>query len=272
MSKTHFPPGKVRCEGIQQCNLHGLGILITRPKEQAQPLYDAIKNHSGKPILFPTIEITSPPNPSLYKQQLQNAADYDDLIFISPNAVSFSIADIAINHQQIFAIGGATAKMLQQHHIPHHIPTGKNADSENLLESPLLGDMQGRHVLIIRGNGGRALLGDTLTNRGAIVDYAEVYQRHCPDVDAASLLQIWTQEIDTVIATSNAIIDNLLSLCSSKEIVLQTPIVVINQRMQQHAQECGFQNTYVSNGVSETELLQALCRIPWIIENKGERS
>ena len=245
----------------QQCNLHGLGVLITRPRHQAQPLFDAIKSNSGKPVLFPTIEITSPSNPDLCKTQLQKAAEYDDLIFISPNAVQFAIADIAIDHQRIFAIGGATANILQQHHIPHSLPAGEKADSETLLASPLLGDMQGRRVLIIRGNGGRALLGDTLIKRGALVDYAEVYQRRCPDVDTTSLLQKWPQEIDVVIVTSNAIIDNLLHLCSNNPLVLKTPLVVISQRMRKHAQERGFRKIQIATGAAETELVDTLCQL-----------
>ena len=244
----------------QQCNLHCLGVLITRPRHQSQPLFDAIINSGGKPVLFPTIEITSPSNPDLCKTQLQKAAEYDDLIFISPNAVKYAIAEIAIDHQRVFAIGGATANILKQHHIPHYLPTGEKADSESLLASTLLGDMQGRRVLIIRGNGGRALLGDTLTNRGALVDYAEVYQRRCPDVDTTSLLQKWPQEIDVVIVTSNAIIDNLLHLCGNHPLVLKTPLVVISQRMLKHAQERGFQQIQIAAGAAETELLHTLCQ------------
>ena len=244
----------------QRCNLHGLGVLITRPRHQAQPLYDAIRNNGGKPVLFPAIEITSSPKADVCKQQLENAANYDDLIFISPNAVRYAIADIAIDHQRIFAIGDATAKMLQQHHIPYYLPAGVKADSENLLASPLLEDMQRRKVLIIRGNGGRSLLGDTLIQRGALVDYAEVYQRRRPDIDAASLLQKWPQEIDAIIVTSNAIVDNLLHLCRNHPVVLKTPLVVISQRMRKHAQEHGFQQIQVATGAAETELLHTLCQ------------
>jgi len=259
MTRLPLPPGEGRGEGIQQCNLHGLGVLITRPPHQALPLYEAIKSNSGKPVLFPTVEITSPPDPALYKQQLENAANYDDLIFISPNAVTYAIADIAITRQRIFAIGGTTANILQQYHVQPLLPTGAKADSESLLASPLLGDMQGRRVLIIRGNGGRALLGDTLIKRGALVDYAEVYQRRCPDIDASLLLQKWPQEIDAVIVTSNAIIDNLLHLCHNNPVVLKTPLVVISQRMLKHAQERGFQQIQVAAGAAEPELLDTLC-------------
>jgi len=243
----------------QQCNLDGLGVLVTRPQHQAQPLFDAIRSSGGEPVLFPAIEISPPADPALCKQQLEHATNYDDLIFVSPNAVRYAANNIAIDHQRIFAIGGATAKMLQQQHIPHYLPSGGKADSENLLASPLLGNMQGRKVLIIRGNGGRALLGDALIKRGAIIDYAEAYQRRRPDVDATSLLQNWPQEIEAVIVTSNTITDNLLHLCGNNPVVRQTPLVVISQRMYKHAQQRGFQKIYIAGGAAEPEIVHTLC-------------
>jgi uroporphyrinogen-III synthase len=253
-----LPPGEGWSEGIPGGNLHGLGVLITRPRHQAQPLYDAIQQCGGKPILFPTIEIAPPDNPELCKQQLKNATAYDDLIFISPNAVTYAIDDISIDQQRIFAIGAATGELLQQRNLKPHLPSGDKTDSENLLASPQLNEMHWRRVLIIRGNGGRALLGDTLKQRGALVDFAEVYQRRCPDVDATSLLQKWSEEIGIVITTSNAIIDNLIHLCRNDPLVLQTPLIVISQRMLKHANQLGFQHVYCARGTQETVILSAL--------------
>lgn len=245
---------------MKTCNLHGLGVLITRPRQQALPLCDAIEDHGGHAILFPTIEITSTPETAPGKLPLKNATDYDDLVFVSPNAVRFAMPELAVAQQRVFAIGSGTASMLLQHGIQSHHPVGEKADSESLLDSPLLADMQGRKVLIVRGDGGRPLLGDTLKKRGAAVDYAEVYERRCPDVDAAPLLQIWREEIDVVIATSNAIVDNLLRLCRHDPVITQTPLIVISRRMHGHALKTGFTRVHVAQGASTEDLLDSLCQ------------
>jgi uroporphyrinogen-III synthase len=244
---------------MKTCNLHGLGVLITRPRQQALPLRDAIEHHGGHAILFPAIEIVPTPEAAAGRQPLKSAEDYDDLVFVSPNAVRYAMPELAIAQQRVFAIGSGTAGMLRQHGIHSHQPVGEKSDSESLLESPLLAEMQGRKVLIVRGDGGRPLLGDTLSKRGARVDYAEVYERRCPDVEAAPLLHTWTARIEVVIATSNAVIDNLLHLCRNEPVVTATPLIVISQRMREHAEQLGFHQVAVAAGAGNSQLVAVLC-------------
>ncbi|MGD8957651.1 MAG: uroporphyrinogen-III synthase, partial [Chromatiaceae bacterium] len=136
-------------------------------------------------------------------------------------------------------------------------------DSEGLLALPGMQDMQGRSVLILRGNGGREHLADTLRQRGAEVVQVEVYRRQTPqrNAAAASLVQNWEQLVDVVLASSNAILDNLFTMLGETGApkLCKTPLVVVSQRMAAHAVERGCEMVDVANSARDEDVLVALC-------------
>ncbi|OOZ42255.1 uroporphyrinogen-III synthase [Solemya elarraichensis gill symbiont] len=243
--------------GSPRCQLKQLRVLVTRPEHQAAPLLEALRAHGAEPLAFPTIEITAAPDAAV---SLKDAGHYDDLIFVSANAATFSLDHFTPGKQRVIAIGAATRKALDARGVTVNLSPREQADSEHLLEHPDMQQMQGRRVLIIRGDSGRELLAQSLLERGAKVDYAEVYWRRIPsDADCSMLRQKWPQKVDVITATSNIIINNLLELCGNQESILKTPIVVISKRCSTHAHACGFQKVIESRGASVEAIITALC-------------
>ena len=73
-------------------------------------------------------------------------------------------------HLKMAAVGKGTADTLKHYGASEVlIPTGQ-FDSEALLKQEELQNIAGKRIVIFRGNGGRQLLGDILTQRGAILD------------------------------------------------------------------------------------------------------
>ncbi|NJN48290.1 MAG: uroporphyrinogen-III synthase, partial [Candidatus Competibacteraceae bacterium] len=113
--------------------------------------------------------------------------------------------------------------------------------------------------------GGRDLLGDTLRQRGACLDYAEVYQRNLPTVTPDDLLQSWQHgEIQAVIITSNESLHNLFALVGTvgQQWLLDTPLIVISKRAQRLAQELGFrQPPRLAEEASDEAIVRALLQM-----------
>ena len=150
--------------------LAGVGVLVTRPREQAAELTAAIESHGGTALLLPVMEIV----PCDASRVARTLPDPDITVFVSVNAVGHGIGHAA---GRIAAVGPATAAALEAAGRKVDIVPAAGFDSEHLLAEPELTDVTGRTIRIIRGQRGRELLAEKLRERGARVDYLPVYDR-----------------------------------------------------------------------------------------------
>jgi uroporphyrinogen-III synthase len=246
------------------CDLGGRGVLVTRPAAQAEGLCRLIEAAGGRAIPFPTIAIVPVADPEPAHARL--AEDWDLLIFVSRNAVEQALP-LCPNGRlpalgRLAAVGAATARALSEAgRAPDLVPAGRY-DSESLLAQPALADVAGWRVLIVRGEGGRTLLADTLSARGAEVAYAEVYRRALPEADAAALVASWSQAVQLVIATSGEVLDNLLALVgeAGRPALVATPLVVVSERTAAAAREQGFRRVELAERADDEAVVAALCR------------
>jgi uroporphyrinogen-III synthase len=248
-----------------ECNLAGIGVLVTRPESQATALCESITDHGGHAILLPALAIDGPAQPKVAMAVLERVSSFALVIFISPNAVRYGLQLLAQrglpNGIEVAAVGLGTARALESHGITPSILPSQRFDSEALLELPELQQLAGDRVLIIRGNGGRPLLGDTLQQRGATVEYAEVYRRECPDTDISPLLKSWTDKVQIITATSSEILENLLRIAGEPggKLLRSTPLVVISERMRQHASKLGWGEIILAERAGDEAIIEAVC-------------
>lgn len=244
--------------------LAGRGVLVTRPAGQAEPLCRLIEAAGGRAIRFPTIAIEPTQDP---EATARFAESWDLLYFVSPNAVEQALALVADGTwplvTQVAAVGRGTARALEAAgRAPDLVPNDRY-ESEALLEMPELADMRGRRVLIVRGEGGRGLFAQTMTERGAEVQFAEVYRRVRPAVEVAPVLARWADEVDAVMATSDEVLLNLVAMLgqAGRAQLLATPLVVIAERTAQTARELGFATIRVAERAADEAIVQALCEL-----------
>lgn len=167
--------------------LRGAGVLVTRPRRQAEGLVEAIEAAGGVAVRFPVIEARPRPLADVVADAGRLRVP-DIAIFVSGNAVRFGLR--FAGDARIAVVGPATAAAVEAERRSVDIRSPEGYNSEALLATPELRDVTGKVVRIIRGNGGRELLARALTERGAIVEYLEVYSRERPVHDGADVAQL----------------------------------------------------------------------------------
>ncbi|USF87571.1 uroporphyrinogen-III synthase [Candidatus Endoriftia persephonae] len=261
-------------ESDSACDLQGVGVLVTRAAHQAEPLCRAIEAHGGRVVRFPALAVEPAGGTAELRASLAVLQQGALLVFVSPNAVEYGLKLLPRDKPavQLAAVGRATAKALEQAGWPVDILPQSGFDSEGLLASEALQQVAGRQVLIFRGEGGRALLGDTLIERGAQLSYVEVYRRVCPQLDVGPLLQRWPTEVQLVTATSNAVLENLLQMLgpAAQPMLLATPLLVISRRMRERAQQLGFRRILLAQGADEQSIMERLCS--WMAQSNHWQS
>jgi uroporphyrinogen-III synthase len=222
--------------------MKGRRILLTRPAGQNERLAALVRAAGGEPLEVPAIEIRAPDDPGPLRAVADRLEDYDLAVFVSPNAVDQAMAAIRSRRAwparlRAATVGTASAQALARHGVSDIIAPSERFDSEALLALPALGDARGRRVVIFRGDGGRELLGDTLRERGATVEYVECYRRLRP-ADATPLARAFAGgAIDAVVVTSSEGLRNLFELAgeAGRARLQRTPVFAPHARIAETA-------------------------------------
>ncbi len=243
-------------------SLSGQGVLVTRPQDQAEPLCHLIEAAGGRALRLPGIAIRPTQDPAEAARLL--AADWDLLIFVSRNAVEHGLPLFPAGRlpaaATVAAVGRATALALAAAGRTPDLVPEQRYDSEALLELPALQQLDAKRILIVRGNGGRPLLGDRLRAQRALVCYAEVYRRKPPRINAAHWTGRLRNEIDLVTATSTEILRNLHHAFDEpgRTLLLAKPLVVVGPRIAAAAEDLGFKRVITTKRADDQSILKAL--------------
>lgn len=274
--------------------LRGVNVLLTRPALQAVNLGKHIERLGGRVLSLPLLEIEpiqDRPSIERVKTKIMDLDQYDIGVFISTNAASMGLDWINQYWPQLpvdlqaYAVGPSTAQILQQLPWPVHF-SSTGVTSEHLLELPGLQDIYGKRIALFRGQGGRELLAETLRERGARVDYIELYQRREPLYDREeALAQMHSKQINVVVITSMQILESFLRLLRLGDAgtiaahesrdkadtallsLLQTLCIVVpSPRVQDRALEAGLRRVIKASGADDESILDSLARVSVQVE------
>jgi uroporphyrinogen-III synthase len=239
-------------------------VLVTRPAHQSEVLCRLIEQAGGIPLRLPALEITPPRDPALACRQLRQLDGCEMAIFISRNAVDKAIE--LLQPQALpasvkwLAIGQATADALRGHGYTVAMMPDQDFSSEGLLAMPELQNVRNKRITVIRGAGGRELLAEALRERGAHIEYVEVYQAISPPAATGELRDLLAKKPpELVIATSTLILQNLLEMSGNyRKRLLSRPLVVLSGRGRDFALTNGFNRVYIAARNDDAGIVAAL--------------
>ena len=249
--------------------LSGLTVLITRPSNQVESLRRAIESGGAKVLSLPLIEIRALND----AQAIQDLKDkvlqldcYQSLIFVSNNAVSFG-GEVINNYWpqlplgvDVIAVGPTTAEAASERFACEVIQPTSGMTSEDILRLPQLQDVSEKKIGIVRGQGGRELLADTLRERGAIVDYLEAYSRTPIDYTSADFCnRLLEAGVNVLTVSSGESLDRLSHLLvDNRKKLQQLNLLVPSQRVGRQAENAGYQQVHSASGADPLSFVSAL--------------
>jgi len=195
-----------------------------------------------------------------------------DYVFaVSKSAVDF--ADKALKNTgfvwrddlQYFTVGQGTAQHFAMiTTLAVHYPTTQE-NSEGVLQLAAMQNLQGKTILILRGNGGRELLSEQAQQRGANVEIVECYRRESIVYNSTEQTSLCKRAgVQTIVATSAEILTQLVDFVPQNEHnwLKSCQLITVSERISHLAQALGWQNVIVSPRADNQTLLQTLlqCR------------
>lgn len=232
--------------------LSGLKIAVTRPRDQAGALAQAITDLGGQAILFPLLEISAPADSG----PLRDAASHLDrlqlLVFISPTAVRQGMPPLLAQGPlpatlRVATVGQGSATALRALGVENVLAPTEQFDSEHLLALPELQNVAGWRIAIFRGENGRELLGDTLKDRGAQVEYIPCYRRLPPSQGLGELLEA---KPDALTVTSSEALGYLWKMAdeAGRAALRALPLLAPHERIAAAARALGWQTAIATAG------------------------
>ncbi|AXQ31237.1 uroporphyrinogen-III synthase [Solimonas sp. K1W22B-7] len=252
---------------MNQPPLAGLGVMVTRPAEQAEALCRLLLTEGAVVRRLPLLAIEPARAAPGLLQQFAEARDADAWIFTSRNAVRCARRlDTGRWPARLYAVGAATAAALEELDLIATIPPGQFS-GEGLLAHPSLQQPAGQRFLLVTGTDGLGTIAEGLRGRGARVTVAEVYRRQ-PVAHAPAQVEQALQDSRAILLTSGEALQLLLQLTPEPQrgLLRRRKLVVPSARVVEQALELGFELPLVPEQVSDAAYLRCLER--WWTEHK----
>lgn len=246
----------------------GWRLLLTRPAEECVALTAVLAEAGVHSASLPLLAIEPLSESAGQRATMLDLDRYCAVIVVSKPAARLGL-ELLDRYwpqppfgQAWFSVGAATGAILEDYGLDVSWPS-LGDDSEALLALPRLEQALARpdpKVLILRGEGGRELLAETLRGRGVQVDILELYRRTLPDYPPGALAGIVRSErLNGLVVSSGQGLLSLRELAADTwPELLELPLFVPSPRVAEMARQLGAKRIVDCRGAGAAALLAAL--------------
>ena len=199
-------------------------IVITRRREQAEGLREALRRGGARVVELPTIALEPPRSWRRLDAALWRLREYDWVVFTSANGVEFFFKRLrtlgkdrrGLKSARLAAIGPATAAALRARGLRADV-VPEEYRAEGLLKALGKERWQGKRVLLARAAKAREVFPRELGRRGARVDVVETYRTVLPRSSRARLRQVFRRPPEAITFTSSSTVKNFFTLLGRRK-------------------------------------------------------
>ncbi len=252
--------------------MSGWRLLLTRPAEECAALAATLEAQRIHSASLPLLAIEALAETPQQRTTMLELDRYAAVVVVSKPAARLTLKLLRRYWPQQpagqawFSVGATTGAILADYGLDVSWPAVGD-DSEALLALPRLADaISAPHpkVLILRGEGGRELIADTLRARGAHVDSLQLYRRYLPDYPRDRLIELVRSErLNAMVVSSGQGLQSLRELAGFDWSALrELPLFVPSPRVAEMAAALGAKRIVDCRGAGTAALLAALRDTP----------
>ena len=253
--------------------LFGKRIVVTRPREQAAELVEALEQLGATVIEAPTVKIVPPEDFAPLDEACANLSQYDWIVFTSANGVDHFFerlhagpSDVrALAGARLCAIGPGTAERIARQGLKVDLVPPEYRAEAVVEALRATGDLAGKAFLLPRADIARELLADELRASGALVTEVTAYRSVPVEIERDGEPDIYRllldRKVDVVTFTSASTVRNFVRLYGVEpvaDLLQAVAIASIGPVTAEAAQQCGIRSSIVPEEYTIPGLVRAI--------------
>ena len=192
--------------------LHGKRVMVLRPADQAQDLYQRLRQLGAEVLPYPTIATRETIDETGWKDMSGLKSDNRWLLFTSENGVRYFIEQYIdrfgdlrpLALYRIAAVGFGTARALRDFGFEADFVPGKATVAQLAVELCEAHKMTGAEVVRVQGNLSDSTVYDTLSAAGARVVNLTTYETYHPEWPVGFLERLLERPPELILFTSGS--------------------------------------------------------------------